>query len=214
MIEEIETSEQFTPAKEFIIKDLETVKVISHPLRLQVCEYLISGPRTVKEIAEYVGEPPNKLYYHINLLEKHGLIRIVKTRVVSGIIEKSYHVTAYSIRADESLLSPSGALVREGFPMMMSGMFERTAGDIKRSIDAGLIDLGNTDKEKHTLIAVHNLVRLSPEQSREFFKRFEDLIGEFNKAYSDSPDDTAYGLTVALYPTTYQGQLPKGNEDE
>ena len=79
MIEEIETSEEtqtdedFRPADEFVVKDLETMKVVTHPLRLQILEYLLAQPRTVKEIAEEIGTTPTKLYYHINLLEKHGM---------------------------------------------------------------------------------------------------------------------------------------------
>ena len=76
------------------ITDLESLKVLADPLRLSILEYLMK-PSTVKRIAEKLGKPPTKLYYHFNLLEQHGLIQLVDTRVVSGIIEKHYQATAF-----------------------------------------------------------------------------------------------------------------------
>ena len=34
-------------------------------------------PTTVKAIAADLNMPPSKLYYHVNMMEKHGLIRVV-----------------------------------------------------------------------------------------------------------------------------------------
>ncbi|MCP4420888.1 MAG: helix-turn-helix transcriptional regulator, partial [Chloroflexi bacterium] len=67
-------------AEEYIIRDLETLKAISHPLRIQLLK-LIKQPKTVKEIASSLEMPPTKLYYHINLLEKNGIIRVVETQI-------------------------------------------------------------------------------------------------------------------------------------
>lgn len=214
MIEENQTSESFTPAPKMVIKDLETIKVLSHPLRLQILQLLIGGPRTVREIAEEIGTPPNKLYYHFNLLEQHGLARVVSTRVVSGIIEKSYQITAYSISPDPALLSPSGQAVNESFTKILGSVFERTADDIKRSIEAGLIDLGNQDKKRRTLLAINNMVRLSPEKGQEFLEKMEALLKEMNDSFTDDEEDRVYGVTVAFYPTTYRGPLPKGKLEE
>lgn len=61
---------------------------------------------TVKQIAAKLNIPPTKLYYHFKQLEEHGLIRVVDTRLVSGIVEKLYQARAYSYRVDKGLLSP------------------------------------------------------------------------------------------------------------
>ena len=69
--------------------------------------YPVTGPlvETVKQIAADLKTPIKKLYYHVNLLEEHGLIRITSTRVVSGIIEKQYRVTAYRLSVERALRS-------------------------------------------------------------------------------------------------------------
>nr|AIA18827.1 Helix-turn-helix domain protein [uncultured bacterium] len=212
MIEENQTLEEFTPDEEMVIKDLETIKVLSHPLRLQILQMLIAGPRTVKEIAEEIGTPPNKLYYHFNLLEQHAAIRVVSTRIVSGIIEKSYRISAYRITPDPSLLSPASQEANETFTKILGTVFERTADDIRRSIDAGLIDLGNKDKQRRTLLAMNNLVRLSPEKARLFFTKLEEVMKEMDDSGGDNEEDRVYGLTIAFYPTTYRGPLAKDKE--
>ena len=81
--------------EEFIIENVEALKMIADPLRLQIIRNL-DEPRTVKELAERLDKPATKLYYHVNQLEKHQIIRVVDTRIVSGIIEKHYRVTAKS----------------------------------------------------------------------------------------------------------------------
>src|SRR5436189_3070665 len=118
MIEENSITESFEPAKELLVSDLDTLKVVSNPLRIQVLELLVSAPRTVKQLAAEMGTTPTKLYYHLNLLEEYGLVRVVSTRVVSGIIEKQYRVTAYSLRPDPAIFAPGGIPADEGLPMI------------------------------------------------------------------------------------------------
>src|SRR6476659_4447233 len=97
--------ETFEPEKMYVVKDLETLKVISDTTRIRILEMLVEKACTVKELARVLNLTPTKLYYHINLLEEHGLIRVVGTRIVSGIIEKQYRVLAYSIDIDRALLN-------------------------------------------------------------------------------------------------------------
>ena len=79
--------------EEIRISDLETLKVISDPLRVQILENIglasDAGKSTsVKQLSEDLDIPQSKLYYHIKLLEKHDLVYVADTRVISGIIEK------------------------------------------------------------------------------------------------------------------------------
>ena len=63
------------PDDKFVINSLETLKVMADPNRLKILEEMIEGPRTVKQLASALETTATKLYYHINLLEEHGLIR-------------------------------------------------------------------------------------------------------------------------------------------
>src|SRR5918912_4209068 len=96
------------PDRVVTITDLDRLRVIADPLRLRILETLIE-PRTVKQVAAALGLAPTKLYYHINLLERHGLIVVVDTRLVSGILEKRYQAAARCFRVDHALLALSGS---------------------------------------------------------------------------------------------------------
>src|SRR6266513_2118828 len=86
--------EDFEPAPEMVVSNFDTLKVVADPTRLRILEVLIEQPLTVKQVARKLEIAPTKLYYHVNLLEEHGLLTVTASRVVSGIIEKQYRTTA------------------------------------------------------------------------------------------------------------------------
>src|SRR4029078_8245950 len=143
MRDEFQIENYQQPDEKFVINSLETLKVMAYPNRLRILEEMIEGTRTVKQLASALETTATKLYYHINLLEEHGLIRVISTRVVSGIIEKLYHVSAYSYPMDKSLLSLAESSSDEGFPTIVSSILDHTATEIRRGIKSGLIDLPN-----------------------------------------------------------------------
>lgn len=75
---------------------LEEIKVFSDPYRLQIlrCFSEIDEPATVKQIADKMGEVPAKVHYHVKKMEKIGILELVFTREINGIIAKYYSPTA------------------------------------------------------------------------------------------------------------------------
>lgn len=97
--------EKIKPLPTFIIRDLATLKVIAEPLHTQIYGALVQEPLTIKQVGERLGIIPTKLYYHFNLMEGAGLIRVVETRSVNSIIEKLYWVIAENLELDPDLLT-------------------------------------------------------------------------------------------------------------
>lgn len=97
------------PAETLQIDDLETLKVVADPRRKQLIDLLRQDAATVKELAATLHVSPKSLYYHVNLLQKHGLIRVVDTRLVSGITEKRYRTTAYLFLFNELGITPTAS---------------------------------------------------------------------------------------------------------
>lgn len=206
MSEESQTETRFKPAAEFIVKDLETLKVLSDPLRIQILEHM-GEPHTVKQIGKELGIAPTKLYYHVNMLEEHGLISVTDTRVVSGILEKRYQLSAWRFRLAKELVTLSGAEAEQGVEAMLSSIFDLTKADIIASIHAGLIDIGELEDNDPRWKAGRSLWAMTPEKATAFYKAFEELISKFGNE-DDSldniqPDEQVYAMTYALYPTTY-----------
>ncbi len=203
-------TEEFQPADEMVISDLETLKVLSDPLRLRLIEVLMSEPMTVKVLAEHIDIPATKLYYHINLLDKHGLIRVVKTQVVSGIIEKTYWVTAGSFRIDRSLLA-FDTQSEDQMPIV-DMVVTPVREEIRRGVNAGLISTEAGAPDHDRLLMSRTRVVLSPEQADAFYARVNELLQEFKELGSgeDPADGKLYTLTIVLYP----GKLTEPPKEE
>lgn len=198
--------ETFEPEKRYVVKDLETLKVISDTTRIRILEMLVEKACTVKELARTLDLTPTKLYYHINLLEEHGLIRVASTRIVSGIIEKQYRVLAYSIDIDRSLLNLGTEGSDAALDKMLRVIFDATREDVRDALKQGLMDMGEDDPRKRKGLAFRTMAKLTPEQARNFQERLLEVIKEFSTINDDlkgtEPEDCrSYGLTVAFFPS-------------
>jgi DNA-binding transcriptional ArsR family regulator len=197
------------PIREFVVNDLDTLKVLADPLRLQIIELMTPAPVTVKQIAADLSLPSTKLYYHIRLLEEHGLIQVVDTRIVSGILEKHYRAAALNYRVNKTLFSPNLPSGKEGLDVMLTGLYDDTREDVHQSIDAGMIDLAAQEEPGHplnrSLLLARNTLHLTPERAEELYSRMKALIGEYVRDHvngsAEYPDEHTYGLLVTLYPS-------------
>ncbi len=185
----------------FVIGDLETLKVVADPLRLQILEGLRGSPRTVKDLAADLGLSATRLYYHVNLLEQHGLISVTDTRLVSGIIEKHYQTTADRLTVDRALLGPDRPLQDEGIEVLLSVILDEARGEIRRSIREGWIDVGDDPMRAEDLVLGRHWLRLTPDQVRDYLDRFKQLQIEFDEiAAGNGGDAQVYELLLGFYP--------------
>jgi len=191
----------YDPTPELIITDLETHKALVNPLRIRLLELLVDKARTVKQLAVAVEEEPVKLYYHINLLEKTGLIRVVDTQVVSGIIEKWYRVTAFNYRIDRTILSLQEDEQQAYLDEVFDSIFEGTMELIRHNTAVSTIDLQQNPPHPHSLHLTRSRGVLSETQARAFYEKLQALILEFEGAL-EAPQETdgTYVLTMALFP--------------
>ena len=193
----------------FTITDLETLKVVSDPLRMQILDRIglanqLGDLRTVKQVADELDTPPAKLYYHINLLEKHGLIKVADTQIVSGIIEKHYQITAFSISIDRELLSTgvSKDEKAEAIITLLDSTLDAVRADMLRLVRAIMHDdvMETKFSGKRGQITREN-ARLSPVQAEAFNERLLALMEEFRQmSPPEGEDSNIYGLTIVFNP--------------
>jgi DNA-binding transcriptional ArsR family regulator len=193
----------------------ETLKLISDPLRLRLLELLRDESRTVKELAAALDAPVTKLYYHVNLLLEHGLIRVTDTRLVSGITEKRYRVIAARLSVDRALLGPT-ATGDDGLEAWLSVVLDEAKAEIRKSVRAGLIDVTHQEPARRGLELGRKWLRLTPAQAQSLSDRICALIEEplpdvdSMAPNPDAPNETAYvyEFLIGLYPT-----VPSAPED-
>lgn len=209
----------FVPVEEIVIDDLETLKVMADPLRLRIRE-LMYEPCTVKQVAAELDIPPTKLYYHINLLEKHGLIVLVDTRIVSGIIEKHYQVASRGVRVSRNLLSPTGTAQGAGLDVTFTGLFDDTRQDLRASIQAGVVKIEEDAPTHETLLAASNRLVLTADQAKELYEQLKKILREYNdisEAQMAQPGQTdlhVYKMFLSLFPSKRKFRLDATKEDE
>lgn len=191
----------------FVIQDRDTLKVIADPLRWQIMELLVLEPLTVKELGEKLGLSPSKLYYHVNTLEDHGLVKVAETRIVSGIIEKHYQAVSSKLDINPELLSFTELSGRENINTILLSTIDATRDDLLRSLQARAfeIDHGMPQRPRHVLIN-RVLSRIPDEHALEFKDRLTSLIKEFSAADQEG-DAQPFALTVAYYPAFYYREL-------
>lgn len=197
--------EEFTPAKTYTINDLETLRTLSDPLRMQIYEIVLDEPRNVRQIAERLGLASSRLYYHINQLEKFGLIRVVETRMVANMVEKIYRAVAFELELAPGLLNFNVEENRETLTNMMVNHLDITREDILRSLQARQLAVEQGAEPRPRTMLVNRLLSTIPDEvADEFTRRLQALIKEFGEKDNARGEDVqTYALTVAFYPSFY-----------
>ena len=192
----------------YVIQDLETLRVVSDPIRAQILEILVDHKFPVREVAEKLGLSASKLYYHFNLLEKHGLIQVIETRQVANLLEKWYTATATYLSVDPRLLTFSAGSGNEALVSVVQTVIDATREDLVRSFQARAHQLASGASEKPRKAIINRVVSyLDEEKVAELQERLKALIDEFTEADrgdQDADESThLYAMTVAFYPSFY-----------
>lgn len=197
------------PLAEVLVTDLETLKVLSDPLRLQILE-LMAKPSTVKAISKTLGIPATKLYYHVGQLEERKIVQVVDTRVVSGIIEKQYQVTAKSFKVDRSLLRITNEDT-DSLLEFFSGLMDGVALDIQQGIRSGLIEIGDGHPRHRRLMLSRTLFKMTPDQAEQFTQDLDRLLNQYATENQD-PAAQPYSLLAAFHLHSKPAKTKKPKE--
>lgn len=167
------------------VDDVDTLKALADPLRLEIMRCLMRDARTamsVKEIAQNLEQGPTRLYRHIKLLEKVGLIEVESTRIVSGVYEHRYRMAQRVIRISRDVLMDPGnaSELADVFTVTM----DEFRGRLVRDILNGGFDQEAAERGTPAPLVIAFDNQLSAKRASEFRSRLEELVKEFNE-----PDD-------------------------
>lgn len=190
------------PAEVLRIADLETIRMVSDPTRMAILQALSAEPDealTVKRLGQALSMPPVKLYYHVGLLEEHGLIRVVGTRLVSGIVEKRYGLSAQRLEIDRAVFEAGAPAVDEAFEVVVGNLVDAVRGEIADGVRSGSIVMGESGDRSRRLTLTKSIARLSPARAEELRERLARLSEEF-EADRPGPDAIEIAWFAAAYP--------------
>jgi len=201
---------KFHPEDLRIIEDMEALKTMADPLRSQIMEALTSQPMTVNQVAQKLGVESSKLYYHFNLLEKHGFIQVVETTLHGNLIEKHYWITAYNFDLAEDVFNfnvetPEGT---ENIITLLLASIDATRADLRRSMYARhqQITHGAEPNPRHVFDR-REILNLPDDKAEQFHQRLKSLVEEFKQeANALDPGEQPkmpWALSIVLYPSFY-----------
>jgi predicted ArsR family transcriptional regulator len=87
------------------IKDLEQIRLLADPLKLQLLQAFAESAKTTKQVAADLGESVTKLYRHVDALHDLGLLEVVEEKQKRGTIERTFQAVAQRFEADHSLFA-------------------------------------------------------------------------------------------------------------
>jgi len=191
----------------FMVKDLETMRILADPLRLQILEVLDLRPQSVQQVAEKLGYTSSRLYYHFNLLETQGLIQVVDTQMVNNMMEKFYWLTAEEISFDNTLLEFSPQKTQENLTSIILSSLEATRSEMIRSLQARTfkLELGAKPVPRNLIIR-RTRKRLKDEIYEKFQQRLKDVLDEFLNLPEETgsgEDINYFSLACFLFPNFY-----------
>ncbi len=177
-----------------VLRDLEEIKAISHPYRVEILEAFGEEALSAKQLSEILGEPHAKINYHIKTLLSVGILELVEEKVKSGIIEKYYLPTAKMVVIDKSILNSNNDNIVQTLNQASISIFEKISEDFYRAAE------NNEVKSKH--VRHHNEYYLTEEEAKELIDTLGSKLKEIleNKRVKDRENVRPYNITLMAVP--------------
>jgi DNA-binding transcriptional ArsR family regulator len=156
----------------FHVTTEEQLRAVSNLTRHKIMAVLRFEPATITQIAGRVGLAKGSSSYHVRLLERAGLVKVVRTRKVRGVTERYYAMAARTIEMPDPGAGQPDVLMRHA------------VADLEAS----------TDGERFVQMA-H--LRLTGERFAELGARLEALAEEYRELSDPSLPDVS--LAFALF---------------
>ncbi len=175
-----------------VVATVERLEALGSPVRMRILRHAVA-PTTVAELAERLGVPQTRLYYHVNQLVDDGLLVQVDSRKSGARIERIFQRTAANYRLSPELAQSVGD-ERKAAELATSVVLEPARVEIEDALEQMLHGGEPTGAFGRTV------VRLSVEDVRRFETRVRELLSDMTERRSDEEDAQVVALTVAFIP--------------
>jgi len=192
-----------------VIDDPATATVALEPIRSRLLSEL-AVPASAAALATRVGLARQKVSYHLQVLEAHGLVRLAQERKWGGLTERLLVATAASYVVSPSALGPVAVdPSREGDRLSASYLIAVGARVVREVGD--LVRHANEASKRLATLAVDAEVRFRSAGDRAAFSNeLTEAVTKLVSKYHDesAPGGRAHRLVVVAHP------LPRksGNE--
>ncbi|MBV8489529.1 MAG: winged helix-turn-helix transcriptional regulator [Candidatus Eremiobacteraeota bacterium] len=176
------------------VQSLEALRAVSDSQRHKILGLLIEEPLTPTVIAKRLHIARTRVYYHIDILKKHGFIAVVDERPVAAMIERTYRALARTFHVDRRMLSATAtpSAIDEAQALLL----ERTAEDLRARPHATTTAASDSED----VLVARSFFRLQPADAHALRDELNALVTKYGNRQRD--DAETFELTMALFPTT------------
>ena len=171
------------------ITSTDELKAMFDPFRSTLLQLLLERAASVQELAATVQRPKATVAYHVRILTKAGLLKVVRTRTTRGQEERFYGRSAR--------LFGVGQITPDQAALIPNTMAEWAA----ETVPAHQAD---------ELRAIRRYAWISDEDADQFWDRVLQLVNEFSQRPVQDRRK-AHAFIAAIYPTE-QPRLPATHE--
>ena len=172
-----------------ILRDLECIKAIAHPRRIDVLRAFNNEPLSAKQLSQMLDEPHAKINYHIKTLYKVGILELVEEKIKSGIVEKYYYPKAKNILIDKNVINISLKEENE----------EKHISKVDDIIDLFYKSVKNQVLKEGNIIN-YNDICLNNDEIIELNNAIKNKIEEFIQRRNKEDEGIKYDIVMASIP--------------
>jgi hypothetical protein len=183
-----------------VLTTLDEVKAISDPYKYRILMsfYNIKEPATVKQIADSLKEVPAKVYYHVKKMEKLGILKLIYTKEIKGIIAKYYEPTAatFDIKCTNEAMSANKNLMLAESQRLLGEIYDTS----KNSFFDQLIRSSEQGERTGGTLSLSDLY-LTAEEAEEFANYFENFINRYESKDRLENNLNKYHCFISFFKT-------------
>ena len=184
-----------------VIEDPAAATAALAPMRSRLLSHL-AEPASAATLAARVGLARQKVNYHLNALEAHGLVRVAEERMWGGLKERLLVATAASYVVSPGALGPIAADANRHVDRLSASYLIALGARIVREVGVLVRRAKDADKRLATL-AIDAEVRFASATDRAAFsEELGEAIARLVSKYHDAsaPGGRAHRLVVVAHP--------------
>ena len=164
-----------------VVSEPAQLRALGDEVRGRIVGLLRERAASASELGDLLEMPKGTVGHHLKVLERAGLVHVVRTRRVRAVTEKYY-----------------GRVAR----LFLIKSNDECDDELVHGVGATALRTAAAELASSSEVAMHGLlrVRLAPADVKRFNRRFDKLIDDVRAAEADEGDP--WGVAAAMYKLT------------
>jgi DNA-binding transcriptional ArsR family regulator len=190
-----------------VIDDPAAATVALEPTRSRLLSEL-AAPASAATLATRVGLTRQKVNYHLNALEAHGLVRLAEKRKWGGLTERLLVASAASYVVSPVAMGPVAADPNRDMDRLSASYLIALGARVVREVGE-LIRRANDAGKRLATLSVDTEIRFrSPKDRAAFSHELTEAVATLVSKYHDesAPGGRAHRLIVMAHPSPQKSE--------